>query len=503
MNRRIGVILSYFLIIVEALSSMLVVPYIIRTIGQAEYGVYKLSASLAAYLALLDLGIGNAVVRYIARYRANKDETNEKKFFGVSIIYYAIIAALTLVIGLILVGIFPYAFSTGLSDSETQLGQRLLLITVINSAITLGTAVYSSVLIAYERFALTKSCSIASIIVRVCFSIVSLKLGMGSVGIVYANLLATVLCRGTFAVFVFLKLKLRPLFKNIKMEFLKEIGAYTFFIFLQMLATQINACADQILIGMFVPASAVILGIYGVGTQIVQYFQSIGTSFTGVLMPGVVKMIEGTDSDEIVNNEMIRIGRIIISILLPIWCCFLLFGRQFVSLWVGSDNIDAYYVTIMLMTAYLFIYTEAIGTQILWARNEHKEQSILKISVVVLNVILTIFLIKWNPLIGATLGTFISLVLGDIVVMNIVFKKKIKFNPKHYYSKLFSGIWICVLVSLAVGALTLFVHFEGWLSFLFHVAITCSVYFITMWFIGFNASEKNIIKSIIKKVIRK
>ena len=62
MSRKIGVILSYILMIFEVLSTLLLTPIIIRTLGQAEYGVYKLVDSVNAYLLLLDLGVGNAII---------------------------------------------------------------------------------------------------------------------------------------------------------------------------------------------------------------------------------------------------------------------------------------------------------------------------------------------------------------------------------------------------------------------------------------------------------
>ena len=54
MNRKIGVILSYIAMVFEVLSTLLLTPFIIRDLGEAEYGVYKLSASIVAYLLLLD-----------------------------------------------------------------------------------------------------------------------------------------------------------------------------------------------------------------------------------------------------------------------------------------------------------------------------------------------------------------------------------------------------------------------------------------------------------------
>ena len=131
MSRKVGVILSYILMIFEVLSTLLLTPFIIRTLGQAEYGVYKLTFAINGYILLLDLGIGNATIRYISKYRANKDKENEEKFLGIVTIYYFIIAIITLVIGSVITYLFPYIFSKGLTNAEITLGQKLVLLTML------------------------------------------------------------------------------------------------------------------------------------------------------------------------------------------------------------------------------------------------------------------------------------------------------------------------------------------------------------------------------------
>ena len=500
MNRKAGVIMSYILMIFEVLSTLLITPYLIRELGQAEYGVYKLVAAITAYLLLLDLGIGSATTRYIAKYRVDKDIENERKFLGVSIIYYSLIAAITIVIGIFLIMIFPNAFGKGLNASEIVLGQKLLIITIINAAVTLATAQFNNIIIAYERYTVSKGASIIQIIIRMLLTIIVLKLGMKSLGVVTINLIMTILCRAFFVLYVLFGFKLFPKFKGIKLNFIKEIVAYSSLILLQMVATQINSSVDQILIGSLVKSSAVILAVYGVGTQIVQYYQSIGSSFTGILMPGIVKMTERNASIEEITNEMIKIGRIILLVLGLIWGCFLINGHHFIILWAGESNKQAYFVTIILMTAYLFVLTESIGTQILWAKNEHKEQAILKITIVLLNIVLTILLIKWNPLIGATLGTFMSLMLGDVVVMNVIFYKKLKLNLFNYYKGLFKGIVPAMIISIFFGFISLNIFSNiAWVSFLINIIIMCSTYMICLLAFGMNDYEKLLIKSVIRK----
>lgn len=500
MNRKIGVILSYVMMIFEVLSTLLLTPFIIRTLGQAEYGVYKLSASVVAYLLLLDLGVGNAITRYIAKFRASGEKEQSQKFLGVATIYYTVIALVALIAGVVLIAVFPKAFAKGLTASEIKLGQELLFITMINAAVTLGTTAYNNVIIAYERFTVSKGVPIIQIIVRMALTVVMLKGGFGSVGIVMVNLLMTVVCRGFFIIYVLFRLKLRPKFKGIEISFVKEIILYSSMILIQMIATQLNATVDQILIGSLVASSAAILAVYSVGTQVTQYFQSMGTAFTGVLMPGIVKMVESGVDSKTLTDEMIRIGRIILIALGLIWGGFLACGQQFITLWAGADNSNAYFVAVILMTAYMFILTESIGTQILWAMNQHKEQAILKGIIVLLNILLTVVLIKWQPLIGATIGTFISLVLGDVVVMNVIFRKKLKMNLGYYYKGLTKGILPCIAVATAVGFVARhFLKNGGWISLLLEVAIICLVYAVCILMFGMNTYEKNMVLSVLRK----
>ena len=68
-QRKSGAVLSYFSIIASTLVQLLYTPLLIRMLGQSEYGLYSLVASVIGYLTVLDLGFGNAIVVYTAKYR--------------------------------------------------------------------------------------------------------------------------------------------------------------------------------------------------------------------------------------------------------------------------------------------------------------------------------------------------------------------------------------------------------------------------------------------------
>ena len=113
MSRKTGVLLSYALMIVQMMSTMLFTPFLISRLGQAEYGVYSLMLSLTTSFTLLDLGVGTSVVRYMSKYISSKNNLESRKLLGVTTLYYFGISIIALVIGIIIRAAIPTLFATG------------------------------------------------------------------------------------------------------------------------------------------------------------------------------------------------------------------------------------------------------------------------------------------------------------------------------------------------------------------------------------------------------
>ena len=505
MNRKIGVIFSYLLMFVEIFSAMLFTPLLIRSLGPSEYGVYQLVSSVTAYLMLLDLGVGTAIVRYIAKYRANGDKKKQSEFLGIATTFYIIIAILVLIIGFILVIIFPYVFAKGLSFEEIRIGKILLILNLISVSCSLGNTVFPAVIIAYERFFYSKVKAIVTVILRIGVCSAFLLLGAKSISIVAIHLIFNIVTRIIDVWYVRKKLNLRPTFSKPNVSFVKEIFAYSGFVTLQMIATQINSMTDSVLLGIFAEGSAVLIAIYSVGIQIVQYFKTIGGHVNGVLMAGAVRLVESGAKPKDLQNEMVRIGRINFMMLGIVFATFLVNGKHFLTLWVGEGYEQSYYVAIAVMIPTMFNIVQSIGNQILWALNKHRVLAIIQVVSAFLNVILTIFLIRWNPLVGAVIGSVIALVVGDIFCMNIVFKKDVKISLMGYYLGLAKGIVPALVISFISGLIFNIFGFEryGWVGFIINCAFVVCIYGICMIVFGMNESEKKMLLGMWKKIARR
>lgn len=496
MGRKVGAMFSAVTIFVELFTALFLTPLIIRSFGQAEYGVYTLVISLTAYLTLLDLGVGNSVVKFMAQYRVNNQQEEQRKFLGVTTVYYAIIAALVMVAGAVIVVATPVFFSKGLNPSEILLAQKLMWLTCINIAITLGTAGFFYTVVSFENFYISKGVTILTTLVRIVVSVIALENGVKSFGIVIINLIATAVIRFIVVFYVLFVMKIKPTLKKVNFSLIKGIISYSAIILLQMIATQINNMTGQLFIGSLATASSGILAVYGVGSQISHYFQSFGGVLNGVLMPGVVRLVETDGTVKSVQREMVRVGRLNLAFVGFIWAAFLVFGKQFVVLWSGNINREAYIVALLLMFPMIFVLSQNIGSQVLWATNKHKRQAILKLVVVFVNVLLTFILVKWNAILGATIGTFVSLMLGDVLVMQVVFKKDIGINLFEYYKDLFRGVGPALMISLAFAYLFRFIGLEGWLGLIINCAAMCCCFLVCMMWFGFDKYEKSLIKKI-------
>jgi O-antigen/teichoic acid export membrane protein len=73
---------SYLLYAVNLLLSFILLPILFHHLGAAQFALYTFSLTVAILLAALDLGLGVAVVRYVAEARERSDLTRVRRVFS-------------------------------------------------------------------------------------------------------------------------------------------------------------------------------------------------------------------------------------------------------------------------------------------------------------------------------------------------------------------------------------------------------------------------------------
>ena len=68
--------------------SFILFPYIVSHIGTVNYGIWALAGSIAGYFALLDFGMVDSVVKYVAEYNAKRDYDALNGVFNSAFFFY-------------------------------------------------------------------------------------------------------------------------------------------------------------------------------------------------------------------------------------------------------------------------------------------------------------------------------------------------------------------------------------------------------------------------------
>jgi O-antigen/teichoic acid export membrane protein len=164
---KAGALLSYTSIFITIIANLLYIPIMLRLLGQSEYGLYSLIGSVVGYLSILDLGLGSAVVRYIARNRALGDKDAESNLNGMFLFLYSFIGLLTVIIGAVLYFNIDNMFAATLKVAELEKAKIMMILLIFNFAVSFPLSVFDSIMQAYERFVFVKLVAI----IRLWFSV--------------------------------------------------------------------------------------------------------------------------------------------------------------------------------------------------------------------------------------------------------------------------------------------------------------------------------------------
>lgn len=500
-QRKAGVILSYAGEMVKIVVSLVYTPVMLRLLGQSEYGLYQLVYSVVSYLSLLSLGFGSSYLRFYSRYKAQKDESGVAKLNGMFILIFSSISIICIICGSIMIGNIHNIFGTGLTKQEYETARVLMGLLIINLAMTFPNSVFNCSITAHEKFFFQKLLILLQNLFSPFLTIPLLIMGYGSIGMVSVTTFLTFVLLFSNMFYCFKNLHIRFEFKGLQISLLKEMWVFTFFIFLNQIIDQINWSLDKFLLGRFAGTTAV--AVYGVGGQINTLYLQFSSSVSNVFVPKVNRIVAETNDDEQLTKLFTKVGRIQFMVLGLILSGFVFLGTPFVKLWAGSEYSESYVVTLLLIIPLTVPLIQNLGIEIQRAKNMHKARAIIYLAIAIANVFISIPLIKVIGPTGAALGTAISLIVGNIIFMNWYYHVRIGMNMIYFWKEIAKFI-PALITPCGVGFLIMkFAHVSGIFNVFIYSIIYMVIYGISMYFLGMNTEEKNLVMGPVKKIIRR
>lgn len=447
---KIGAFLSYISTFLSLAVGLLYTPMLIRLLGQSDYGLYSIVLSFAAYLSLMDLGVGNAIVRYISRNRAVGDKNTESNLIGQFLKFFVVMGIVTCIFGGVLAWYAPHIFSSSLTSNEIEIAKVMILILAFNFAISFPLNVFSAVLQAYERFVFLKITGIIRILLVPLLTLVVLQFGGRLVAMTVITTTVNLVLLTVGCIYCLRILDLKVSFSPISSSMKKEIIGYSLLIFITGIADKVYWQTDQLLLGILKDPETV--AVYAIAIQFVTIFLMLSINLNSLFLPRISQIVTEENHLPQLNNLFLKISRIQFYILALAFSGFILFGKDFIILWAGAEYEQAYIIVIILMTPFFFDLIQNAGLVILQAKGLNLFRTVSLIICSILNIIISIPIIKIYGSIGTAIVTGIFVAIGNVILLNIYYAYKVKLDIKRYWKEI-------IRIAIPVVLLTLIAYY--------------------------------------------
>ena len=497
-----GVVLSYTQMILSNLISIIFTPIVIRILGQDEFGVMSLAGAVIGYLSLLNLGLGGS---YNYFYHKRKKEANEDgiaKLNGMYMTIFSVIAFVVFIVGMVIVFNARVVLGNEITQSELDIAKKLMFISVLSMAITLPTSVFGSYIFVHERFIFSRVVSIIFTILNNVVKLSLLFMGFRSVAITISAFVLTIINTLVTIIYSVKVLKFKFCFSGFQLNMLKSMFTFSFFIFLNQIVDQINWSIDKYIIARFYGAASV--AVYSIGASLNNYYVTISSTISGVFSPRINKWVSAEADDKSLTDLMIKVGRIQFLVLSLIFSGLVFFGEYFiVGYYAGTGYEEAYRVVLILCAPVTIPLIQNVGIEIQRAKNKHKFRSVIYFIMAFFNLGISIPLCKHFGIIGCAIGTSASMFFANILLMNWYYHKKIGLNMFRFWKSIFR-IFPSEIIPVLFGVFILkVVKVDSLQEFLIFGVLYVLVFSASVWFLGMNNFEKNLIKEPVNRIYKR
>jgi O-antigen/teichoic acid export membrane protein len=494
---RRGALLSYATILIVNLSGLLLTPAIIRGLGNAEYGLYMLIGSMAAYLGVLDFGLNNAVTRFVAQCAARVDRSQESRFLGAALVVNAIAITAILALGALLYRQLSALFGATLTPEALAQARLMLLLLVANVAVTVTGSLFTAISAGHERFTFTKSVNIVRYLLRIALVLLLLAADRGAVALVALDLALSASVLVANALYARRMLGARFAWYPLDQALVREVFAFSAWVFLFAIIGQFQWQTGQVVIGATQGTEQV--AVYAVGILLGTYYGAFASAITALFMPRATRLAETKADAARLNLELVKIGRIALLVLLLILGGFACFGREFILLWAGADYAAAWTVAMIIMLVYTVPLSQSFANQLLEAKGLFAFKAKVYLAAMPAGVMLGYLLMQGAGVAGMALGIAAGWVLA-LLVMNVYYHRTLGLDIPGFFKEMARGLLPVFAVCLVLGLMLNRLPGAGWSILIVRSALFTVVYAALVYRLGMNTVERHEVRHLLRRL---
>ena len=393
--------------------AIFMVPFNLDHLGKSVYGMWMLVASIPAYFSLLDLGYSAAVVRFAAQYRAHGDSQALNEIASTIFFFFAGIGLSAYVIAAIL------AFNIGdllnLTPEQAITARQVLLIISVYVAVGFPCSVFGGIVRGSMDPYVTSLISIVTSLTVVIVNVVVLMAGYGIVPLVAAITVVRTLSYFAYwknACRVFPPLRIR--LSAFRSSRLRELTGFSIALLLIDLASKLNYSTDPLIIGTYMSTAAV--ASWAIAQRPAELMQRFSGELNTTVFPVIVSSATLGQVDRL-RTVFLRGTQLSLAVVIILTVCLILLARPLIMVWVGPELSESIPVIYVLAFVVIIRICFSPAHVLLEGAGRHRLLAISTVATGIINLLLSIFLVRRYGLIGVAFGTLIPLSLMSSLVI--------------------------------------------------------------------------------------
>lgn len=469
---------------------LFVVRFVLRALGEEDYGVYVIVGGIVAMLDILNSNMSNTSMRYLAYSLGNKDKKDIYVTFNTTVFIHYLIGILTIVV-LEIGGYLMFEYIVNIPPSKMGDAKIIYQFMIATTFISVISVPYDAVTNAHEKIWMLSVFDITNTILSLCLALFLLVYN-GDRLIMYGFLLMIIQLLMRIVKVSYSKSKFEECrkikYKYVDKNRMKEIFSFTGWNLFGSVAALGMSQFRSLILNMFFGVR--LNAAEGITRRVAMPLNMIVTSMTRAINPQIMKSEGGQDHERM--RYIVAIGSKYSSFLFALFGIPVLIEIPFLlNLWL--DKVPDYAVIFCKLTI-IAMLIEKFTFQIVHAVSAVGKIRNFQIAGALTNLLYlpiawALFKIGYPPV------TIYYLSLISIFLMAIV---------RFYYGYTVAGInaWsfikkaiIPVLVPLTISTVMTVVLYnvieEGLINLISIFLLFCSSFPVFFWYIGMDGEERS------------
>jgi O-antigen/teichoic acid export membrane protein len=395
-------------IVTVTIISLVLTPYLIKHLGDENYGLWLLILSTLGWFNFIDLGFASAVKREIAIALEKEDNHRINVVFSVAVVLFGtlgfIAASCVLILALVpdLLGIDTDSQTTA-AIALSVLALKVLLDFIMNS--------FHGFFTAYLRMDIDANISLLNTMIKSAL-VFYLVIDLNIYGAVIATITADVI---THCLKVYYAKKLNSGFtfslKFVSLNEIKHLFSYSKHLVAAGIANIILRRSDPVVISHILGLKFVAL--YGVINNLINQLEGLVVAVVGVFNPMLNRLVARNSSIDDVFKHIVDVNFFVVILL---YTPLAILAEDFIFLWIGGEYAQHASLASILGFAYICkSISRPIGA-VLLAQANHKLMSVVSFFGALINISLSItFAHKWG-LFGVAIATAVSFFISEVLL---------------------------------------------------------------------------------------